>query len=145
MKKLFSILFLATCLVVFIAPYGRASDYDNALKAAKGENKPVLLYFFSKTCYYCSLMDKNTLADSDVNATLKKDFVFLRIDSDKAGDLSTLYRIEGTPTSWFLDSTGKRILEAPGYIQKPTYKKVLEFVRSKYYTKMDVEAYLKKK
>ncbi len=89
-------------------------------------------------------MDKETLADSNISATLKRDFVFLRIDVDKSEDLSKLYRVTGTPSSWFLDTTGKRILEAPGYIQKPTYKKLLEYIKGKFYNDMDVQAYLKK-
>ncbi len=137
-------MFFVALLVVFLVPSGRAEDYDSALKAAKGQNKPLLLYFYSKTCYYCSLMDKETLADRDISATLKRDFVFLRIDVDKSEDLSKLYRVTGTPSSWFLDTTGKRILEAPGYIQKPTYKKLLEYIKGKFYNDMDVQAYLKK-
>ena len=50
----------------------------------------------------------------------------------------------GTPSSWFLDAAGKRIFEAPGYIQKPLYEKLLEYVKGKHYKDMDVEAYLKK-
>jgi len=144
MKKLLFTLFFAALLVIFLAPSSRADDYGNALKAAKGQNKPLLLYFYSKTCYYCGLMDKDTLADGDINATLKRDFVFLRIDVDKSEDLSKLYRVTGTPSSWFLDATGKRILDAPGYIQKGTYKKLLEYVKGKFYNDMDVQAYLKK-
>jgi thioredoxin-related protein len=144
MKKLLCTLFITAFLAVFLVPSSRAGDYESALKAARGQNKPLLLYFFSTTCYYCTLMDKNTLADRDVSASLKRDFVFLRIDADRSTDLSRLYRIEGTPSSWFLEPTGKRILEAPGYIQKPTYKKLLEYVKGKHYNDMDVLAYLKK-
>jgi thioredoxin-related protein len=145
MKKLIYSFFVGFLLVLFLAPAGRADDYDNALKAAKRENKPVLLYFFSKTCYYCTLMDKDTLADGQVNATLKRDFVFLRVDTDKSEDLSKLYRITGTPSSWFLDSGGKRILEAPGYIQKPLYAKLLEYIKGKHYNETDIQTYLKPK
>ena len=144
MKKLICALFLAALLVVFLVPSANAGEYDSALKAAKSQNKPLLLYFFSKSCGYCTLMDKSTLADGDVRAMLQRDFVFLRVDVDRSGDLSAFYRIMGTPSSWFLDASGKRILEAPGYIQKPTYKKLLEYVKGKHYNDMDVEAYLGK-
>jgi thioredoxin-related protein len=144
MKKLLCALFLTAVLVAFFTPPGWAGDYNGALKTAKSENKPVLLYFVSKTCYYCTLMDKDTMADSEVGGMLKRDFVVLRVDADSSQDLTKLYHITGTPSSWFLDSTGKRILEAPGYIQKPTYKKLLEYVKGKHYNNMDVMAYLKK-
>lgn len=149
MKRLLSALFLASLLVVFLAPSGladegRPNDYDNALKAAKGEKKPLVLYFFSKSCYYCTVMDKETLANSEVAGMIRRDFVFLRVDVDKSAELSRLYRVTGTPSSWFLDSSGKRILEAPGYIQGPVYKKVLEYIKGKHYNNMDVQTYLKK-
>ena len=144
MKKLLYSLLLASLLVVLLAPVGSADEYDSALKAAKGENKPLLLYFFSKTCYYCSLMDKDTLSNLEVASMLKRDFVFVRIDTDKSTDLARLYRITGTPSSWFLEASGKRILEAPGYIEGPLYKRLLEYVKDKHYKETDVQTYLKK-
>lgn len=122
-----------------------ASDYDGALKAAKKENKPVLLYFFNKSCYYCTLMDKDTLADKDVGSVLKKDFVFLRVDTDKSGDLAMLYEIRGTPSSWFLEPSGKPIRQIPGYIPKKEYRTVLEFIRGRHYKEMDIQSYFNKK
>jgi len=121
-----------------------AVEYDNALKSAKAEDKPLLLYFYSNTCYYCNIMDKDTLADNDVSATLRHDFVFLRIDVDRSKDLARLYRITGTPSSWFLEPSGKRLFEAPGYVQKSDYKTILEYVKGKYYDSMDLMAYMKK-
>lgn len=138
-------LMLASLLVlVLLGSAAAADDYNNALKTAKKENKHLLLYFFSKSCYYCTLMDKNTLADTEIDTMLKRDFIFLRIDSDKSEQLSRLYAIRGTPTSYFLDPSGKRVFEAPGYVQKPTYRKVLEYVKGKYYNEIDLQAYLKK-
>jgi hypothetical protein len=143
MKKL-----ILACLVVLaFGIFGSgafADEYDQALKTAKKENKPVVLYFFNTACYYCTLMDKNTLADAEIAAMLKKDFVFLRIDSEKSRHLAKLYSIKGTPTSWFLDSSGKRVFEAPGYIQKPLFKKVLEYIKGKHYNDIDLQEYLKK-
>ncbi|OPY68107.1 MAG: Thiol:disulfide interchange protein DsbD [Syntrophorhabdaceae bacterium PtaU1.Bin034] len=140
MKKLMFALFV-TIMLVASSVYGQ--DYESALKTAKKENKPLVLYFVSRGCGYCNLMDRNTMADREIDAILKKDFVFLRIDADKS-DLSRLYRITGTPSSWFLESSGKRIFEAPGYIQKPLYKKVLEYVKDKHYNEMDLQTFLKK-
>jgi thioredoxin-related protein len=142
MKKTLCTLFLAALLVVFLAPSGRAGEYENALKTAKGENKPVILYFFSKSCYYCTLMDKETLANSEVAGMIKRNFVFLRVDVDKSPDLSQLYRVGGTPSSWFLDTSGKRVFEAPGFIKEPLYKKLLDFVKGGHYKNTDIQTYL---
>lgn len=144
MKKLLCAFFVTVAAFLFLSSACLAQDYESALKTAKNQNKPLLLYFYSKTCYYCGLMDKNTLADRDISATVKRDFVFLRIDVDRSIDLSRLYRITGTPSSWFLEATGKRLFEAPGYIQKSDYAAILDYVKGKHYNDMDLMAYMKK-
>jgi thioredoxin-related protein len=141
MKKLIPAVFVIVLLLV--SPVF-ALNYDGALKAAKQENKALLLYFFSKSCSYCTLMDKDTLADKNVDAMLKKDFVFLRVDTDRSADLALLYGIRGTPSSWFLEPSGKRILQVPGYIPKDEYRTVLEYVKGKHYKDTDIQAYFKK-
>jgi thioredoxin-related protein len=135
---------VCVALVLLVSPV-LASDYDGALKAAKKNNKPVLLYFFNKSCGYCTLMDKDTLADKDVNAVLKKDFIYLRVDTDTSADLAMLYEIRGTPSSWFLEPSGKPIRQIPGYIPKKEYKTVLEFIRGKHYKETDIQSYFSKK
>ena len=62
-------------------------------------------------------MDRTTLADKEIAATLKRDFVFLRVDADRSAKLARLYRLTGTPSSWFIDPAGKRIGEIPGYVR----------------------------
>jgi thiol:disulfide interchange protein DsbD len=141
MKKLS---FAFAVVVLLLASAALAQDYNSALKTAKRENKPVLLYFYSNSCYYCTVMDKTTLADKDVAAIIKKDFVFLRVDADNPGELGRLYRIVGTPSSWFLESSGKRVGEIPGYIPTQEYKLILAYIKGKRYNDIDLEAYLKK-
>ena len=96
---------------------------NSALKTAKSQSKPLLLYFFSKNCYYCNVMDSTTMADKRVANTLKKDFVFLRVDVDESTDIAGRYRISGTPSSWFLEPSGKRVGEIAGYIHAGDYRK----------------------
>ena len=143
MKKMLPLL-MVMVMLVFRAGPGLAQDYDAALKAAKRAQKPLLLYFFSKSCGYCVEMDRTTLVDKEVDTMLKKDFVFLRVDTDKSRELTRLYRISGTPSSWFLDASGKPLGEMPGYIKAKDYKKILEFVKGKYYARMDLQQFLEK-
>ena len=138
------ILFAFAFALVFFASAAFCQDYDGALKAAKREHKPVLLYFFSNSCYYCTLMDKDTLADRDVEGELKKDFIVLRIDVDKSSELDRLYRVSATPSSWFLDPSGRRIREIPGYVPAGTYRNILEYMKGRHYNDTDLRAYLNK-
>jgi thioredoxin-related protein len=143
MKKTLYITFVFL-MAMFFSGLAHASSFEDTLKSAQKANKPILLYFFSKSCGYCTLMDKKTLADKEVDGILKKDFVLLRVDSDKFRDLSEFYQVRGTPSSWFLNSAGKPIFEAPGYIEQSLYKKVLEYVKGNYYKQMDIQTFLKK-
>ena len=143
MKKI-RVLLVAMVMLLVWAGCGLAQDYNAALKTAKREQKPLLLYFFSKSCVYCVEMEKTTLADKGIDAMLKKDFVFLKIDADKATDLTRLYRISGTPSSWFLDASGNRLGEMPGYYEVKDYRKILEYVKGKYYARMDLRDFMEK-
>jgi|WetSurMetagenome_2_1015567.scaffolds.fasta_scaffold500805_1 thioredoxin-related protein len=138
MKKLALLLPL---FLLLVATAALGQDYDGALKTAKKQGKPVLVYFFSKTCYYCTLMDKTTLSDKGIESTLQKDFVYVRVDTDKSADLKRLYEVPGTPSSWFLESSGKRIFQAPGYVEKGNYKILLDYIKEKHYKDTDLETY----
>jgi thioredoxin-related protein len=91
------------------------------------------------------MMDRSVLGDTEIGTMLKKDFIYVRIDAEKTTDLAKLYGIRGFPSSWFLESSGGRIVEVPGYVQKPLFKKVLQYVKGGYYKSTDINAYLKKK
>ncbi len=141
MKK---ISFAFAIALVLFASAAFSLDYNTALKTAKRENKPLLLYFYSKSCGYCTMMDGKTLVDKEIAAMLKNDFVFLRVDADKSEDLTRLYRISGTPSSWFIEASGKRVGEIPGYIETRDYKNILAYMKGKLYNEMDLQTYLKK-
>lgn len=143
MKKL-SCIVLCLITLLLVSSLASAYDYETGLKAAKKENKPLVLYFYETSCGFCTLMDKETLADKDVATTLTKDFIFVRVDARKSRDLTKQYRIQGTPSSWFVESTGKPLFVAPGYIQKPLYLKILQYVKGKHYNEMDLKTYVKK-
>ena len=143
MKRL--ILFVCAALLLLPAGLGASSTtYQEAVRTAQKENKPLYLYFYSDSCGYCKMMDKEVLGDKEIGTLLKRDFIYVRIDGEKTTDLAKLYGVRGFPSSWFLEPSGARIVEAPGYIQKPLFKKVLQYVSGGHYRTTDVNAYLKK-
>jgi thioredoxin-related protein len=140
-KKLSITLILLLASLLF-SSHLFAIDYNEALKSAKKENRPVLVYFFSRTCRYCNMMDRDTLGDKEIDDILKKNFVYTRVEVEKSQDIARLYGVNGFPTSWFLEASGKRIFEAPGFIQKVLFKKVLEYVKGGYYKQMELGDYV---
>lgn len=139
-------------MVLFLSPlsFGDAkttdsfSEHDGALQSAKKDGKPIMLYFFSKYCPYCTLMEQNTLADKEISKILAG-FHVVKIDVQGNRALARRYSVNVFPTFWFLEASGKRIVETPGYMEKPVFKKVLEYIKGNHYKTQDIYHYLKKK
>jgi thioredoxin-related protein len=88
-------------------------------------------------------MDKEVLAEKDINAILKKSVIYQRIDIEKREELARFYGVRGYPTTAFLEPNGQRIMQIPGYIEKNDFKKLLAFVRGKHYKTMNFKEFLR--
>jgi thioredoxin-related protein len=119
-----------------------ADEHSDVIKRAKNENKPVVIYFYSKYCRFCDAMDRDVLFDKEIKNTLNNRTIYLRVDVDAARQTARLYNVRGYPTTWLLDPAGKRIASLPGYIPKNDFKRILEFLKEKHYKKMDLREFL---
>jgi thioredoxin-related protein len=129
---------------VFICTTAKADEWDLALRKAKKEDKPTILYFFTPHCSYCQAMDSEVLTEKEISASLNKKAVYLRIDVEKREDLARFYGVRGYPTTTFLKPNGQPIIQIPGYIEKSDFKKLLTFVVEKYYKTMNLKEFLRK-
>lgn len=121
-----------------------ADDWEAAMKKAKKEDKPLVFYFFSTYCPYCFAMDREVLADKDISISLENKAVYLRINVDKRDDIARFYSVRGYPTTSFLEPSGQRIVQIPGYIEKRDFKKILTYVAGKHYKTSSLRDFLKK-
>lgn len=137
-----SILFLI--LLLGVSATLLADDLGAAMKKAKKEDKPLILYFFTNYCPYCLAMDQDVLADRDIRTFLKNKAVYLRINADKRNDLTKFYSVLGYPTTSFLEPSGHRIIQIPGYIEKQDFRKVLAYATGKHYKTIGLMDFLKK-
>jgi thioredoxin 1 len=120
-----------------------ADEYADGLKRATKENKPVLLYFYSQYCGYCDAMDRDVLNDKEISPVLKKEIVYIRIDVDKKRDIASRYNIRGYPTIVLLEPSGKGLVQAPGYIPKKDFIKILSYLRGKHYKTTSLGEFLR--
>lgn len=118
-------------------------EYEKALKSGKKDGKPIVLYFSSRFCLYCSLMEQDTLADKEIIRILTG-FHVVRIPVEENRALAKRYSVNLYPTFWFLEGSGKRIVETPGYMDKPVFRKLLEYVKGNHYKTQDLYQYMKK-
>ena len=86
-------------------------------------------------------MKKEVYGQGDVAAVLNQDFVPAMVDTDRRPDLKAAYGVEGLPTIWFLTSAGEGITYIPGYVDAPTFRKILQWVATGAYAEQSFEEF----
>lgn len=80
--------------------------FEAGLAAAKKDQKPILLVFFTEWCPHCTNYSRVFHDDKVVERSEK--FVMIRLDKDKNAELSKKYAPDGEyiPRTYFLSSDG---------------------------------------
>jgi thioredoxin-related protein len=127
-----------------------------AQKMARQTNKKVLIFAEEQWSVYCKKMKDDVFSNPSVIDSIKSYFypVKLDISSEKTivfnkkettpKEFARHYHIQATPTSIFLDSRGRKLAVQPGFISAKKFEKVLGFIGSGAFQKMNFRTYLKK-
>ena len=116
------IMLVILCLLICFSSVVDASDnikwysYKEGKVLGKIEKKKVFLHFYADWCGFCLKMAKETFRDSAVVSYLDKNFIAVRVNSDKEPDTAAKYGVMGLPSNWFLTNMGQPIGNIPGYI-----------------------------
>jgi thioredoxin-related protein len=102
--------------------------YDDGMARSRFEKKKVFLYFHAEWCAYCRDMENKTFKDPAVIAALNRNFIAIRVDSDREQAAASLYRVKGLPDSWFLAENGDKIGHRPGFISADEMVKILKVI-----------------
>jgi thioredoxin-related protein len=97
------------------------------LKKAKIENKKIIVYATSKSCYFCKRMDKEVLSLDNVQEEINKNYIYIKNDVDESSlpfDLQKVYK-KITPTFFILSKDGKFIKQYPGSWTKSDFLEIL--------------------
>jgi thiol:disulfide interchange protein len=62
-------------------------DYEEGLKMARAENKPILLDFTGYACVNCRRMEENVWSHPDINSIMKEKFIIISLYVDDKKDL----------------------------------------------------------
>ncbi|AXK48995.1 thioredoxin family protein [Aliarcobacter trophiarum LMG 25534] len=98
------------------------------LKKATIENKKIIIYATSESCYFCKKMDREVFKDISIRKMLDENFIFLEIDMDKFSlpfNLQKEYK-RLTPSFFFLNSNAKLISQYPGAWIKSDFMNILK-------------------
>ncbi len=97
------------------------------------EGKPVLLNITAVWCHWCHQMRDDCYLDSEIAETINKDFIPIKVDTDKRPDINQRYNQGGWPTTVFLTPEG-RIIGGGTYFP-PNDFKILLFRIAEFYKK----------
>ncbi len=116
----------------------RWREWDQAtFDLAAAERKPILLDISAVWCHWCHVMDQTTYSDPDVAAKVNRDFIPVRVDTDRRPDINSRYNMGGWPTTAFL-TPGGEILTGTTYLPAENLDRLLTRVAA-YYQKHEAE------
>lgn len=107
-------LFLTALVPSIDAPF-REITFDQALAAAKAENKIVMADFYTDWCQPCKLMDINTWKDKTVHEWFAKNAVPIKIDADEEKEIAARYNVKGYPSMLFIRANGEELDRTVGF------------------------------
>lgn len=104
---------------------------EEAFRLSEEQGKPLLLSISAVWCHWCHVMDETTLSDQDAIAAINRDFIPVRVDSDRRPDVNTRYNQGGWPTLAFLTSEGE-IMVGMTYVTPDQLRRLLGDVAELY-------------
>lgn len=104
-------------------------NYDEILKIAKTEKKPIALMFYANWCEHCKKMKNEVFTDNDVINYFNTNFICIAIDSESSegtvlkNRLQSKFRVKFYPTFAFLDSNENLLNSVAGELKKEDFIK----------------------
>ena len=128
------IISLVVVMTALMAPSGSAESslkwypFKEGVALGKTEGKLVFIHFWADWCTYCHTMEKETFQNPAVMKMLAKDFISIKVDTDRETDVSDMFKVRGLPDNWFLAENGDIVGHRSGYIPADVFMKILESV-----------------
>jgi uncharacterized protein YyaL (SSP411 family) len=112
---------------------------DEALEAAKKENKPLLISIGYSACHWCHVMEKESFMDTAVARIMNENFICIKVDREERPDIDNIYISacqllsgdSGWPLNAFALPDGKPFF-AGTYYPKSTWMSLLKNIASAY-------------
>jgi thioredoxin 1 len=109
-------------------------SYDNFLREAKKQNKPIILDFWASWCGPCKKLDHETFSDKDFAAYVNENFLVYRVDIDSFDGMEIVekFNVQAFPTLLVASSKGKEITQLKGFYYATYLQKSLDELNDTY-------------
>ena len=118
-------------------------NYEDGMAQGKSAKKKIVINFYADWCHYCKEMEKRTFKDKSVISYLNKNFISIKVNSDKNRKIAQSYSIRGLPSTWFITETGENIGNRPGYMSPKDMLNVLKYIYTDSYKTMKFSEFIK--
>jgi thioredoxin-related protein len=159
MKPIIALLLLVPFLAFADPPEGYPFlTYDQGLKTAKAENKPIFLYFGRYGCTWCAHTNKQTFSNSDLKKLYIDHYVLVYVDAESykrltlpsgerltEAELGARFKAFATPLFVYLTPQGEEIFKAPGFKTVQDFKDFDRYVVGGNYKSQTLMEFLSKK
>jgi len=127
---------------------------QKAQRLARKNNKKIIIYAGANWCIYCQKMDEEVFPKKAVIDSLDTYFYGVKVDVDSQAPIifngktvsqnhfAREHHVRSTPTFIFLNSDGTVIGNQPGYMPAKTFSRLLGYIGSEAYKKMEFGTYL---
>jgi thioredoxin-related protein len=130
--------------------------FDEGLRLAKEQGKPVFLYFGRFGCAWCDQVNKQTFVDSGLRELYTRNYVLVYVDSESGkrlrlpsgeriteAELGVRYKAFATPLFLFLQPDGKEIARIPGIQTVQNFRDYDRFVMEGHYRTQTLVEFLR--
>ncbi len=106
------------------------TSLGSGLEEVKLKGMLVFVYFRSESCGWCKKFEAEVLTDQRVVSVLEDSYVSVSIEVNRQKEITSDYKVRGTPTLIFLDDELKEIERIPGYVDAETFVSILNKIKS---------------
>lgn len=135
------VLFLSGPLFSASAETIKWDSHETGIAKAKEKKKKIFLHFYADWCRYCKIMDQKTFTNKPVIDYLNKNFIAIKVNSDKEREIALKYKVRGVPANWFISEDNEVIGNRPGYITPEDMIVFLKFIKTESYKAMTLNEF----
>jgi YHS domain-containing protein/thiol-disulfide isomerase/thioredoxin len=85
------------------------TDLQAAQSAATRQGKLLLVHFYADDCPPCKTLEKNVFSQSDIAASISRNYVPVKVHVDSRPELATRFHVQAWPTDLILNPAGLEV------------------------------------